>query len=330
MASQDHIKRLNEKVATVLAFDRAKLTKRDNWGSITFEKAAADFSRILDIANYLKVLPVEILTDQTADQIIQALEQCRTTFDQIAKFSLESSGNPSSTRDQFVGQVKAHADQLFMQASPWIPFLAYQKGDVNENIAQLNSAVGKATAMIDQAKLEAETKAKEIDLIIAKAREASVAAGAAVFTTDFKNQGVDLEKQAKGWLWITGILAVVTLTASVGFYFYINPANTQLEVFQRIAAKLAVLGVLITSTIWCGRVYKALMHQASVYRFKALGLQTFQAFSAGAAEAQTKDAVLLETTRSIFAQPQSGYIEDGGSNDTRIVEVLKSALPSNE
>lgn len=71
------------------------------------------------------------------------------------------------------------------------------------------------------------------------------------------------------------------------------------------------------------------MHQASVYRFKALGLQTFRAFSAGASDSSTKDAVLMETTRAIFSTQDSGYIDQSGSADseTRIVEIVKSALP---
>ena len=71
------------------------------------------------------------------------------------------------------------------------------------------------------------------------------------------------------------------------------------------------------------------MHQASVYRFKALGLQTFRAFSSGASDAQTKDAVLMETTRAIFSVQDSGYIDSssGGDSETKVVEIVKSVVP---
>lgn len=329
MATQDQVKALQERVAAVLAFDRQTLIRREEWGSITFEKANHDYGRIFDLANYYKLLPIDVLTDATVNQVASAFEQCRGVFEQISKFNIES-GNPKGTRDNLVAQIQGQADNLFTVASPWIPFLAYQSGDVQKNISTLNLNVQKAASLISAAEKDVAIKGKEIEQIIVTAREASAAAGAAVFTHDFKRQADELELRAKMWIRLTGLLAIVTLLASVGFYFYINPASSQLEVFQRIAAKLAVLGVLISSTVWCGRVYKALMHQSSSYRFKALGLQTFQAFTAGASDAQTKDAVLMETTRSIFSNHQSGYIEESSSNDTQIIEVLKSVLPSSE
>jgi len=329
MASPNAIKTLNDKVAAVLTFDRNRLLKREEWGSITFEAANPDYGRIFDIANYLKVLPTDILTDQTVSQIQQALEESRTVFERISKFSLESTGNPKGERDQFVNEIKQRADQLFTIASPWIPFLAYQKGDVQQNITQLNTSVARAAKLIDEAKSHAEERSREIDTIITKAREASAAAGAAVFTSDFIQQAGTLEIRAKKWLIVSSSLAATTLVAALLFYFFIASASTQLEAFQRIAAKLAIIGVLITATVWCGRIYKALMHQSSMYRFKGLGLQTFQAFSAGASNLQVKDAVLMETTRSIFAAPCSGYIDENSGGDTQVIEVLKSALPQN-
>jgi hypothetical protein len=329
MANQETVKALQTKVTALLAFDRQKLIKREEWGSITFDKADHDYKRIFDIADYLKLLPVDVLSDSTVSQISSSIEQCRALFDQIHKFTIES-GNPAGSRDSFVAQVQAHADQLFSTASPWIPFLAYQKGDVQKNISTLNSSVGKAATLIGEAKLEVEKKAKEIDEIIVKAREASSAAGAAVFTKDFNLQAHELERKAQRWIVMTTILAVATLASAVFFYFYIKPATSELEVFQRIASKLAIIGILISSTIWCGRIYKSLMHQSCIYRFKALGLQTFQAFSAGSADTQTKNAVLMETTRAIFSNHQTGYIEESGNSDTQIVEILKSTLPSSE
>ncbi len=259
------------------------------------------------------------------------MEQCHAHIKQIDQFNLESTGNPASTRDQYLNSLQSTADHLFTCASPWIPFLAYQKGDVSKNISNLNSAVGKAAAIIGDAQKEIAEKRKEIDTIIVQAREASASAGAAVFTEDFSKQANNLEVQAANWLRITAVFAAVTLVAAVTFFLLIKQTADSLEVVQRITSKVVILGVLLTGTIWCGRIYKALMHQASVYRFKALGLQTFRAFSAGASDASTKDAVLMETTRAIFSAQDSGYIDQTASvdSDTRIVEIVKSAIPQN-
>ena len=69
------------------------------------------------------------------------------------------------------------------------------------------------------------------------------------------------------------------------------------------------------------------MHQSTTNKHRALSLQTFQAFSSAAADVQTKEAVLLETTKAIFSLSPSGYIDSkgGGSEQgIRIVEFAKS------
>jgi len=329
MANQNNVSQLQKWVSDILSFDRKRLLKRNEWGTITFEKGEKDFQRIFDIADYLRVLPVDVLTDQTATQILQAMQQCHTYIQQIEQFNLENSGNPASSRDQYLTQLQSVADNLFTHASPWIPFLAYQKGDVSKNISDLNSSVSRAASLIGEAQKEIAEKRKEIDGIIVQAREASVSAGAAVFTDDFAKQAGILEGHALKWLRATAVFGAATLIAAVVFFLLIKSSTEGLEVVQRVTSKVVILGVLLTGTIWCGRIYKALMHQASVYRFKALGLQTFRAFSAGASDAQTKDAVLLETTRAIFSVQDSGYIEASGSGDseTKIVEIVKSSIP---
>jgi hypothetical protein len=100
--------------------------------------------------------------------------------------------------------------------------------------------------------------------------------------------------------------------------------------WQKVASKVVILSILLTATLWCGRVYKALMHQSAMNRHRALSLQTFQAFTAAASDLQTKDAVLLEATRAIFAPCATGYVESGtasADSESRVIEIVKSIVP---
>lgn len=88
-----------------------------------------------------------------------------------------------------------------------------------------------------------------------------------------------------------------------------------------------ILGLLFTSTVWCGRLYKAARHQSAINKHRANALRTFQACTKAASDDDARNAVLMETTKSIFAMTQSGYLEneavpDGG---LKIVEVVKHA-----
>jgi len=89
-----------------------------------------------------------------------------------------------------------------------------------------------------------------------------------------------------------------------------------------------VLLVLLTATVWCGRIYKALKHQITVNRHRANSLKTFQAFVKAASDDATRNAVLLETTRSIFTNSPSGYLEGSDSasdTNTKVLEIVKGA-----
>lgn len=321
---------LNKEVERFSTFEKEKLIKRTEWGSISLEEAQTDFDRIYSIVEYLKVLPIELLTVNSVNTIKAEIEAVNNLFDSINKFNIET-GNPADQRNKFVNQIQAQADSLYTNASPWIPFLAYQKGDVSRNIENLTSSVLEAQSMVDDAKIDIEKKGTEISDIIAKAREASAAAGAAVFTKDFLNEAEAMKESAQVWLKITSGLAMVTLITAGLLWFYTEAGLDQGQMWQKITTKVVVLGVLVTSTVWCGRIYKALMHQSTVNRHRALSIQTLKAFSAAADDVQIKDAVVLEAARSVFGSVDTGYIDGknkAGENDVKIFEVAKSIIPN--
>lgn len=326
MASEQHTKPLMDSINKGLEYQKKDLVKRNDWGSITFDKASHDLDRVFSIIGHLKVLPIDQLTDGAATQIKQQLDQVNSHLEAIDKFTLEQA-NPPQVRDSLVNAIHQHADQFYTVATQWIPFLAYQKGDVARNIEALTKSVDDAKSIADRAKNDIAEKKKEIDGIIVKAREASASAGAAVFTQDFAREADKQDTAATRWLITTATMAVLTLV-SAGLMWWLSEPNLDYgQLTQKFGTKLAILVVLFTATIWCGRIYRALMHQSSMNRHRALSLQTFQAFSAAAADTGTKDAVLLETTRAIFTVGTTGYLDGksgGHDSDIRIIEVAKS------
>jgi hypothetical protein len=324
MASQEIIKPLKDAINKLLEYKVDNLVSRTDWGSINFSTAKPDLERILSITGHLNILPLENLTDQAVSQINQALSQVIDVVARLDKFNL-SEGTPTQVRDKLVNEIHNQSDNFYTIATPWIPFLAYQKGDVAKNISDLTSSVQRANSLVESAKRDIETKQLEIDEIVVRAREASASAGAAVFTKDFDVESTALKESAKSWLKATGILAVATIIFAVLLWIVAEPTEHAWQAAQKFGARLVVLIVLFTATLWCGRIYKALMHQSTTNRHRALSLQTFQAFSAAASDDATRNAVLTETTRSIFSSTTSGYIDEAASNDSslKFIELQK-------
>jgi hypothetical protein len=298
------------------------------WGVYTFDKAKGDLELIFSLSTHLRTLPIEIIPDHLAEQIAVVAERTRDTLKTLAAFDPRQ-GNPNEMVEQLSAQVAAGAQELLVQTQSWIPFLAYQRGDVQRNIEQMRRAVDEARGVLDGSRTYFETTKREIDGIVVAAREASASAGVGVFTADFSAQATKLETAAKGWLQTTAGFGIATLLVAFFSAFFGLDANaSNAHVLQYMTSKLVLLLVLLTATVWCGRLYKASMHQAAGNHHRANALKTFQAFIKAASDDQTRDAVLMETTRSIFAITPSGYLESSEpavDTGTKVLEIFKGS-----
>ena len=122
-------------------------------------------------------------------------------------------------------------------------------------------------------------------------------------------------------------MALITLFIAYLMWLWTEAGLDQGQLFQKLGTKLVILLLLVSATAWCGRIYKALKHLATIYHHRALSIQTLQAFSAAASDEHTKNAVLLEATRAVFGNMPTGYVEGSSAEtDLKIIEVFRRAL----
>lgn len=326
MASEEQVKKLIELISEIIKIEISDLIYDKDWGSINFESAKHDLERLYALCNHFKVLPLDQLPDDIASQILTNATPISQTVTNIREFTIEQA-DPSGIRDKYVNQVKVNVDKFYKFAHIYVPYLAYQKGEIQNNIKQLTSSVSSAKSLLETSEVEVSEKMTEIDKIIQAAREASASVGVAHFTADFDQEAKDISKQAKSWLIITALLAALSLASAVYFLFSTPNLTTTASAIQYVSSKILILVFLITATLWCGNLYKAAMHQTSANKFKANSLKTFQAFVSATDDPGVRDAVLIETTRAIFSESATGYIgSDGGGTEksTKIVEVIKN------
>lgn len=306
-----------------------KLVSNPGWGTINFEAARVDLDLLFGLCAHIKELPISLLPNTVGDQFIASMTQAGRTVERMRTFNIETAGNPTGVRDEIVNQVKAHAEHLLTTTQGWIAFLAYQKGDVQKNIDALSKSVKDANQILEKSKNDIKTTSEEIAGIVTAAREASASAGVGVFTSDFDGHATSLETDAANWLKYTFRFAAASLiVACISIFMPIERDATNAQIFQYMTSKMVVLLVLLTATVWCGRIYKALKHQITVNKHRANALKTFQAFAKAASNDHTRDAVLLETTRSIFANSPSGYLDttDATSDSgAKFVEIIKGS-----
>lgn len=329
MATSEHVQKLYDVCKQAVTTPISNLVRNPDWGKINFDAAERDLERLFWLYSLLLELPVELIPDSDIGNLTNAAISGEKFIGQIRQFSIEGNQNPSATRDTLVGQIKDAADEFTRAANNWIPFLAYQKGDVQRNITLLSGAVTEADALLLDAKKDVTKKQEEIDEIIRAAKEAAATVGVAHFTENFAQEATDADTQASTWLKWTAGFAVATVGVSFIFAFIPVPDDaSQGRLVQLFSSKFVILALLITATIWCGRLYKGSKHLAAMNKHRANALKTFQAFVRATNEEQIRDAVLLETTRSIFAITPTGYLDgaDGGAEGPlKVMEVIRGA-----
>jgi hypothetical protein len=325
MATTEQIAVVSSLVPKITSTSVEDLVRDARWGIINFEAAKSDLGTIFSLAREIGRLPVEIVPDGQFEAIVSSLRGADAAIDRLRSFSLETA-NPTHERDVIIGVIRESSVMLLTNAVNWLPFLAYRQGDVQKNINDMVNAAQMIRDTYEKATTDAQIASNELTKIVNVAREASASAGVGVFTSDFSAQAAQLKLDAGTWLNATMILAGVTIAVAVGAMF-IPAGETPGQIAQFLTSKILALVVLISATVWSGRIYKATMHQATTNLHRANALKTFQAFIQATADEATRNAVLLETTRSIFAIAHSGYLDQadsGPDTGTKVLEIIKS------
>ncbi len=338
MLTEDRVRELRENLQMLTQFAKKRLVQRQEWGSIDFKQASDDIDSVISIANDLLRLPLKHLTDANAQELrghIPSVQQCLQSIDD---FSIENIDHPGNKKDEILRRLRDRADQLQNAAYRFIPYLVYRHDDEiaekREKIGQLvkeaEQIQAKAKQIQAKAKQTAETGAKEINYIIRKAKDAAASAGAVAFTAQFETEAKELRNRSRWWLGFTAGLGILTVGAAILFYFWpeVSSDAGPWETLRNVGSKAATIAVLFTGAVWCGGIYRALVHQATVNKHRALSLKTFEAFVKATSTPEVRDAVLLATTNAAFGNVPTGLVEQAAGEGVavNVTEISKRSV----
>ncbi len=331
MPNQETTDRLAQAVDAVTGQNIERLVSRPEWGAISFKDCRDLFDDRLTLVRPLADLPIRLLPEAPAKAIADRVGAYAEHLKAIHEFRIDVVGDPNERRNTLANATRGHIDQIYSAVSPHAAFLALQRGDIDKSVRDLASARREAEQMVSEGREHLKTQLAEIDAIMTQAREAAATAGVGHFSADFDREVKRLEKAAGVWLVAAGVFGLATATLAFASLFHptlqLAADATYAQITQFTVGKLVLLGLFVSSTFWCTRMFRASKHQAATNRHRANALKTFQAFVKAAADDASRDAVLMETTRSIFAIAPSGYLgePDASANDgMKIVELIRN------
>jgi hypothetical protein len=301
-----------------------------DWGIINFSSAKLHFERIYEICHHFQELPIDKMPSSVIDEISEKANNILEVIQKIKDFKIEDASHPTQIRNEYIDDIKRVSDAFYMTSHIYVPFLAYQNGEVQDNIKEIKKIISDLNALLQKVKNDTDKQAREIDKTVKATKDAAASVGVAHFSDDFKAEADDASKSSKYWLIATICLYSLLFVFAIYCFFFDTMVFTDTaNIIQHVSSKVLIILILLVGAVWCGDQYKTLKHQQTENKFRYNGLRTFQAFVAATEDSNVRDAVLMETTKSIFRNNSTGYIKSDNYNNSdsgvKIVEVVKNS-----
>lgn len=332
MATTEQVKQLAEQIKTklqqFLTITVDQLTREPELGNqLSFKKGESLFIKIIEL--FKKVNSVELVDvpHNALNAFNGQLDHAISIFNQIKAFN-PATGNPGNQRDSLISQLENQFDTYYTTALPILTTGLLNTNDLSIERTKLNEALKELEKEKEKAKQDSEKYLNEIKDVLTKARQAAVEVGVAQHNMIFKEEAEEHKKLSENWLkWTIGVLIAITLVG-VGLLF-IKPTDEGTHfLIHFTVTKIVILTVMFYALAICTRNYKAHKHNSILNKHRQNALNTFETFSkAAGTDTQTKNAVLLEATHTIFSNQQTGYINTDGESDSpnKIIEIIKNS-----
>lgn len=322
--------RVKMRINSIAVTDDNELLNRKELASPTLTVVAPIIVKAIELAKKAKEFSFDVLPSDKLVDIDKAAKQVLLRFTQLKEIGFEDVIEPGGEGkiDNLLEAVKNDCLAFFEILLSVYSFLALQTEGFHTGVEQADKLINELRKRVDSELEEFKQKKGELDSITQIARDTAAQAGVAHHAAVFKEVAEDHTKASKRWLIAAATLIAITISVALTILYFFPTFGDLKEaaIIQRIITKLIILSSLYYAALWAAKNYRTHRHLSVLNLHRHNALRTFEAFvKAASKDDQTKNAVLLETTRSIFAPANTGYIGgDEESTNNRIIEIFKS------
>ncbi|MBL6927722.1 MAG: hypothetical protein ISR44_01000 [Rhodospirillales bacterium] len=327
MATEATVNEIFELVGEIMGRNADDVLRNSKWGEYNFDDCREDLEVAYSVIRPLPELPMASLSQAHAQNIVNNLTMLRDAINNVMEFTVMQDTS-EQIRNQLASALTEQAKAAWERIAPWIGYLFFQAGDVSEGLKKIAASQGHVDDALEKFLEHADYGQAQIKNAVAAAKEAAGTAGVGLFTKDFAKEATNRSTSADMWLGATAVFAIATGLVAFVFGSASKIPEAIPALLQYTTMRVVILSLLFTGTIWCARMYKTNKHQQSVNKHRADALQTFQAFVEATTDPAVRDAVLMETTRSIFTITPSGYLGESDSSPntgSKVIEIVKAA-----
>jgi len=328
---------LQQQIEALLAVDRSLLLQA-GLQNLSFQAASDDVDRLFRLLTRLRACDLDLLTENRFQDCSRFVSEVSSVFTDMQRFSPSSASSaPSSQRDQIVQRCKRAFDT---SNDALLTVLAISRPTLEETDSKVRDFVqmvkGSSDAVLQGIKSETGKARDEIQTTLESVRAATGAIGIEKQAEVFKLAAREHADGRRVWLWTTVTLATVTvlgLVANWALAYRFGPPVSSASLVQLTVAKVLVFSFLLSAVVWSGKVYRSHQHNYVINKHRQNALETFQLFARATEDASTKDMVLLQATKCIFAPQPTGFLageRDAETASPQILEIIRSLASPNK
>lgn len=298
---------------------------------LSFEAGLPVFRRTIDLFKSVAECNLDSLPYEVLSQLTALAQQALGYFKQIQDFSVQQHpSNPAQVRDNLISQLRDQWNSYYTSITPHIAYSIRRGTDFDALEREARGTVTLVKQLAADVRTDKDKIIAEMQGALEKVRQAAAEAGVAQHAIHFKQEADSFLKQSRWWLVVTGVVGVGTVAYAVyslGYQLHDVAANATTGRLVALAlSRLIAISILSTGIVFSARNYSAARHNFVINRHRQNALSTFETFVKASREDQTKDAVLVQATRSIFAPQTSGYLKrDSEPQQTnQIIEIIRS------
>lgn len=325
------IQEIKELFIEVKNVDPDSLIREEELGkALSFSNFFDDFTKIINFFKKLTYLDISTLPTSQLTTLKDNITSFLSKIESIKTFTVDAN-NAMAERDNAANALISQYQYFFDQLSPIITYCEKDGTDYQALQLEVNKIVEDINAKYIEISEEFDQRKSELDIVIDAVKKAAQEVGVTQHTINFESASKKYKTLSYYWLAAISVTTIIIILASL-FAFNSpieiapNDSYASYKFIQAAIARFTALFTLLIILFWEVRNYNAAQHNFIINQNKQNALSTFETFVSAARDEETKNAVLMQTTRAIFSNLPSGYLKNESADDgtSQIIEIAKS------
>lgn len=337
--NNDELSILNEikiSIQNVLYNSPETLIREDVLGlQLSFTNGKESFDKVYSLVKRLDSCNLANVPFQYLQAINQGMNEFRNIINSIASFQPTDS-NPISLRDSLINQLNSCYANYYLTFMQCIVFSNSDSNRLEEMEREFKVSIQNNSEFAEKSLNDLNIKLKEIEnlemsirTILENVKSASAEIGVTQHAVFFDKESKYHSKMSLAWLASTLVIGILTIIWGYMSFQTKTIGSTVGDSISELGSKVIVLSVLYYILVWSAKNYNASRHNFIVNKHRQNALSTFETFVNAAEDFETKNAVLIQATQSIFSNQPSGYINKDNEQETpnKVIEIMRSIGP---